>query len=98
MAFLPKSVADQVQGGGSGNYLNPSKLASGSRLHCETEPLCFFEAGVKANRWQAQALPFLEEPIADDVAAEMGNEFTRRQNRDGTGLNLRSSELRWRVL
>ena len=89
MAFLPKSVADQVQGGGGGNYLNPGKLASGASMRfalCETEPLCFFECWGESNTdGKLKPFRFLEEPTADDITAEMGNEFTRRQNRDGTG-------------
>ena len=89
MAFLPKSVADQVQGGGGGNYMNPSKLASGASMRfalCETEPLCFFECWGESNAdGKLKPFRFLEEPTADDITAEMGDEFTRRQNRDGTG-------------
>ena len=89
MAFLPKAVADKVQSTGSGNYLNPGKLASGASMRfalCEKEPLCFFECWGESNAdGKLKPFRFLEEPTADDIEAEMGNEFTRRQNRDGTG-------------
>ena len=89
MGFLPKSAAEQVQGGGGGNYLNPGKLQSGASMRfalCESEPLCFFECWGESNAdGKLKPFRFPEEPTAEDVEAEMGNEYSRRQNRDGTG-------------
>lgn len=89
MAFLPKSAAEQVQGGGGGNYLNPSKLASGASMRfalCVGEPLCYFECwGESITEGKLKPFRFLEEPTAGDITAELGDEYQRRQNRDGTG-------------
>lgn len=89
MAFLPKSAAEQVQGGGGGNYLNPGKLQSGASMRfalCVSEPLCYFECwGENSADGKLKPFRFLEEPTADDIEDEMGEGFQRRQNRDGTG-------------
>ena len=48
-------------------------------------PLEMFECWGENAEGQKKPFRFLEEPTADDIAAEMGNEFQRRENRDGTG-------------
>ena len=89
MAFLTKSASSKVSStGGGGQYLNPGKLQSGGSMRfafATDAPLEMFEAWGENAEGQKKPFRFLEEPTADDIAAEMGNEFQRRENRDGTG-------------
>ena len=90
MAFLSKKATSAVSTGGSGggNYLSPSKLQSGGSMRfalASDEPLEMYEVWGENAEGAKRPFRFLEEPTADDIAAEMGDDFQRRENRDGTG-------------
>ena len=89
MAFLSKKATSAVSTGGSGggNYLSPSKLQSGGSMRfalASDEPLEMYEVWGENAEGAKRPFRFLEEPTADDIAAEMGDDFQRRENRDGT--------------
>jgi len=86
MALLSKSAQAAVAGAGGG-YLNPSKIASGSSVRfalLSDEPLEFYELWAEGVDGKAKPFRFAQEPTPDDIAVELGD-FTRRQNREGTG-------------
>ena len=88
MGFLSKGGADNVAGGGGGNYLNPGKLQSGASMRfalCTDEPLEMFECWGENAEGKLKPFRFLEEPTAEDIEDEFGDEWTRRQNRNGDG-------------
>ena len=89
MAFLSKKATSAVSTGGSGggNYLSPSKLQSGGSMRfalASDEPLEMYEVWGENAEGAKRPFRFLEEPTSDDIAAEMGDDFQRRENRDGT--------------
>lgn len=86
MALLSKTAQAAVAGSGGG-YLNPSKIASGSSVRfalLSDEPLEFYELWAEGPDGKAKPFRFAQEPSPDDIALELG-QFTRRQNREGTG-------------
>ena len=88
MGFLSKGGADNVAGGGGGNYLNPGKLQSGASMRfalATAEPLEMFECWGESAEGKLKPFRFLEEPTAEDIEAEFGDEWSRRQNRNGDG-------------
>jgi len=88
MAFLSKRATAIVQPKDTGAYLNPSRVPSGGsiRFHITSEEaLDFFEVWGTNTEGKLKPFRFSEEPNEEDILAEMGNEFTRRENRDGTG-------------
>lgn len=74
--------------GGSGGYLNPAKIPAGSFVRfaiLSEQPLEFFECwGEDANK-RPMPFRFVEDPSPRDIALEMGENYTRRLDRDGTG-------------
>ena len=87
MALLSKSAQAAVAGAGGG-YLNPSKIASGSSVRfalLSDEPLEFYELWAEGADNKAKPFRFAQEPSPDDIALELGD-FTRRQNREGNGV------------
>ncbi len=91
MAFLSKKASSTVATtGGGGGYLNPSKIQSGSSVRfalLTDEPLEFWETWGESAEGQLKPFRFAEEPTADDIDVELGD-YTRRQNRDGTGYEM----------
>ena len=88
MPFLSKAATQQVAGGGGGNYLNPGKLQSGSSFRfalLTDEPLEMFEVWGETAEGKTKPFRFLEEPTNDDIEAEFGSEYHRRENRFGEG-------------
>ena len=86
MALLSKTAQAAVAGAGGG-YLSPSKIASGSSVRfalLSDEPLEFYECWGEGPDGKAKPFRFAQEPSPDDIALELGD-FTRRQNREGTG-------------
>ena len=75
--------------GGGGGYLTPSKIPAGgsARFHITSEePLEFFECwGEEVDGSGVKPFRFLEDPSPSDIDAEMGDNYQRRPNRDGTG-------------
>ena len=89
MAFLTEKARSAVATTQSGGYINPTKLESGGSVRfalLEEEPLCFYEAWGESGDGKLKPFRFADNPSQDDVEAEMGEEFTRRLNRDGTGV------------
>ena len=89
MAFLTEKARSAVATTQSGGYINPTKLESGGSVRfalLENEPLCFYEAWGESGDGKLKPFRFENSPSEDDVEAEMGEEFTRRLNRDGTGV------------
>jgi hypothetical protein len=87
MAFLKNKNAI-AQGSGGGNYLNPGKLQSGGSMRfalASDEPLEMYECWGENPEGAKRPFRFLEEPTAEDIEAEMGSEFQRREKIDGTG-------------
>lgn len=86
MALLSKNAQAAVAGGGA--YLNPSKVAAGSSVRfalLSDEPLEFYEVWAEGPDSKAKPFRFAQEPTPDDIAVELGD-FTRRTNREGTGV------------
>ena len=48
------------------------------------QPLEFYECWGEAEDGSVKPFRFAEDPSADDISTEMGDDYTRRQNRDGT--------------
>ena len=87
MPFLSSKAASAVAGGTGGGYLNPSKIQSGSSVRfalLSDQPLEFYECWGEAADGSVKPFRFAEDPSADDISTEMGDDYTRRQNRDGT--------------
>ena len=87
MPFLSKKAVSAVAGGNGGGYLNPSKIQSGSSVRfalLSDQPLEFYECWGEAEDGSPKPFRFAEDPRADEISAEMGDDYTRRQNRDGT--------------
>ena len=87
MPFLSQKAASAVAGGTGGGYLNPSKIQSGSNVRfalLSDQPLEFYECWGEAEDGSVKPFRFAEDPSADDISTEMGDDYTRRQNRDGT--------------
>ena len=89
MAFLTEKARSAVATTQSGGYINPTKIESGGNVRfalLENEPLCFYEAWGESADGKLKPLRFTDSPSDDDIDIEMGSEFTRRMNRDGTGV------------
>ena len=89
MPFLTEKAKAEVTSTQSGGYINPTKLESGGSVRfalLEEEPLCFYEAWGESGDGKLKPFRFADNPSQDDVEAEMAEEFTRRLNRDGTGV------------
>lgn len=88
MAFgLSQTARDKSSTGGGGDYLNPSKIQSGSsvRFHIISEaPLEFFECWGETADGGVRPFRFAEDPSPDDIKVEMGPDYQRRMNREGT--------------
>lgn len=72
---------------GGGDYLNPSKVKAGSsvRFHITSEePTEFFECWGEASDGSVKPFRFSDDPSPADIEAEMGPDYFRRMNRDGT--------------
>jgi hypothetical protein len=89
MALLSKNAQDAVAGSGGG-YLNPTKIASGSAVRfalLSDEPLEYYELWADGPDQKAKPFRFDAEPSPDDIAAALGDDYTRRMNREGTGVD-----------
>ena len=86
MGLLSKNAQAAVAGGGS--YLNPSKIAAGSSVRfclLSEEPLEFYELWGEGPDGKAKPFRFDAEPSPDDITLALGD-YTRRVNREGTGV------------
>ena len=91
MAFLTRTASAKVSApAAGGSYLNPSKIPSGGSVRfalLSDQPLEFYECWGESAEGQLKPFRFVEEPTADDIDVELGD-YTRRQNRDGTGFEM----------
>lgn len=87
MPFLTEKAQSAVATTETGGYLNPSKLESGGSVRfalLDDQPLEYWEVWGESGDGKLRPFRFADNPSSEDVEIEMGNEFTRRLNRDGT--------------
>tara|TARA_R100000781_G_C4068208_1_gene123531 strand:+ start:424 stop:1008 length:585 start_codon:yes stop_codon:yes gene_type:complete len=87
MPFLSENASSAVAPGAGGGYLNPSKIQSGSSARfalLDDNPLEFYEVWGDATDGGVKPFRFSDDPTPDDIEAELGSDYTRRLNRDGT--------------
>lgn len=85
MGFLKNK--DAVSSGGGGGYLNPSKIQSGSSVRfalLADEPLEFYECWGETSDGSVRPFRFADDPSPADIEQEMGPDYSRRLNREGT--------------
>jgi|31_taG_2_1085359.scaffolds.fasta_scaffold02175_4 hypothetical protein len=84
---LSQRARDNSAATGGGDYLNPSKIQSGKsvRFHITSEqPTEFFECWGETADGSVRPFRFIDDPTPADIKAEMGPEYDRRMNREGT--------------
>ena len=92
MGFKLSSTARQqanAKTSSAGGYLNPSKILDGSsvRFHITSDQdLSFWEVWATDNEGNNKPFRFAADPTPEDIAVELGENYTRREKRDGTGL------------
>ena len=89
MPFLTEKAKAEVTSTQSGGYINPTKLESGGSVRfalLDDQPLEFYEVWGESGEGKLRPFRFADTPTIEDAEIEMGNEFTRRMNRDGTGV------------
>jgi len=89
MSFIPEKFAGTVTGDSSSRdgYLNPSKVKANGSVRfalLSEEPLCFFECWGESTDGSVRPFRFPDDPTAADIEQEMGADYNRRLNRDGT--------------
>ena len=87
MPFLSESASSAVAPGAGGGYLNPSKIQSGTTARfalLDDNPLEFYEVWGETGEGQVKPFRFSNDPTPDDIQAELGPDYSRRLNRDGT--------------
>lgn len=91
MGLLSKKNQGAVSGGGGGGgYLNPSKIQSGSSVRfalLTDQPLEFYECWGQDQEGKAKPFRFSDDPSPSEVEAEMGPNYQRRLNREGTDVD-----------
>ena len=89
MPFIPTKFQSAVSGGSSGGgYLNPSKIQSGGSVRfalLSEEPLCFYECWGESSDGSVRPFRFPDDPTPAEIEQELGPDYTRRTNREGTG-------------
>ena len=92
MGFKLSSVSREqanTKSGGGGGYLNPSKIPDGGsvKFHItSSEDLGFWEVWGTDDEGNNKPFRFVADPSPEDMQAELGENYTRREKRDGTGL------------
>ena len=87
MPFLTEKAKAEVTSTQSGGYINPTKLESGGSVRfalLDDQPLEYWEVWGESGEGKLKPFRFADSPSDDDIDIEMGSEFTRRMNRDGT--------------
>ena len=87
MPFISEKNKAAAQGGGGG-YLNPSKIQPGTSVRfalLDDQPLEFFECWGEDANGNSKPFRFEEDPSPEEIREEMGEEYSRRMNRDGNG-------------
>tara|TARA_R110002049_G_scaffold106581_1_gene254010 strand:+ start:1114 stop:1695 length:582 start_codon:yes stop_codon:yes gene_type:complete len=86
MPFISDKNKSAASGGSGGGYLNPSKIQSGGNVRfalLDDQPLEFFECWGESSEG-IKPFRFAEDPSPEDIEEEMGTDFKRRLNREGT--------------
>ena len=86
MPFISDKNKSAASGGGGGGYLNPSKIQSGGNVRfalLDDQPLEFFECWGESSEG-IKPFRFAEDPSPEDIEEEMGADYKRRLNREGT--------------
>ena len=89
MPFLTEKAQSAVATTQTGGYINPTKLESGGSVRfalLDDQTLEFFAVWGESGEGKLKPFRFADSPTTEDAEIEMGNEFTRRMNRDGTGV------------
>ena len=89
MPFLTEKAQSAVATTQTGGYINPTKLESGGSVRfalLDDQPLEFFEVWGESGEGKYKPFRFVDKPSTEDVEIEMGNEYTRKMNREGTGI------------
>ena len=84
---LSQRARDNSASSGGGDYLNPSKIRAGGsvRFHITSEePTEFFECWGETADGSVKPFRFSAEPSPADIEAEMGPDYQRRMNREGS--------------
>ena len=87
MGFISSKNKSAITAGSGGGYLNPSKIQSGGSVRfalLEDQPLEFFECWGESSEGGVKPFRFSDDPSPEDIDEEMGPEFSRRLNREGT--------------
>ena len=87
MGFISSKNKSAISAGSGGGYLNPSKIQSGGSVRfalLEDQPLEFFECWGESSDGGVKPFRFSDDPSPEDIEEEMGPEFSRRLNREGT--------------
>ena len=74
--------------GGTSSYLNPAKIPAGTQVRFALlieQPLEFFECWGEDENKKPMPFRFVEDPSPADIALEMGDNYTRRMDREGKG-------------
>ena len=94
MGFISSKNKSAISAGSGGGYLNPSKIQSGGSVRfalLEDQPLEFFECWGESSEGGVKPFRFSDDPSPEDIEEEMGPEFSRRLNREGTAPERSSS-------
>ena len=84
-----QEVTSSKQSGAGGGYLNPSKIPDGGsvKFHITSEEeLGFWELWAEDKDGNSKPFRFDSDPSADEIEAELGKNYSRRMNREGTGV------------
>ena len=87
MPFLSQKARSAVTTGTGGGYLNPSKIQSGNSVRfalLNDQPLEFYECWGEDASGKPQPFRFAQDPSSEDIETEMGSDYSRRMNREGT--------------
>ena len=87
MPFISDKNKSAASGGSGGGYLNPSKIQSGGNVRfalLDDQPLEFFECWGETTDGKSKPFRFAEDPSPEDIEEEMGADYSRRLNREGT--------------
>ena len=87
MGFISSKNKSAISAGSGGGYLNPSKIQSGGSVRfalLQDQPLEFFECWGESSDGGVKPFRFSDDPSPEDIQEEMGPEFSRRLNREGT--------------
>ena len=76
-------------GGGTGGYLTAGKLGDGDHYRVaivSEDPLEYWTLWAETDEGQKKPFRFTSEPSADDIHAELGDDWKQRMNYEGTAL------------